>query len=297
VIARQDSGGSTVRRLQLGAQLRALRLAKGVSREDAGYRIRASESKISRMELGRVSFKERDVTDLLVMYGVEDPAEHERLLALTKQANSPSWWHTFNEVLDTWFQQYLDLEQAAELIRTYEVQFVPGLLQTDAYARAVIKLGHNNASRAEIDRRTNLRMARKELLDGPQAPRLWAVLDEGVLRRLIGGKDTLREQIVSLLQSCDHPNVRLQVMPFSSGGHAAAGGAFSILRFPHVELSDVVYIEHLTSAIYLDKQDDVDHYAAAIGRLFIEAEPPARTPEILRGIIADLDAMDDEKPD
>ncbi|MET0419561.1 MAG: helix-turn-helix transcriptional regulator, partial [Actinoplanes sp.] len=184
----RETGGSTVRRLQLGAHLRALRLARGVSREEAGYRIRASESKISRMELGRVSFKERDVTDLLLLYGVEDPAEHARLLALTKQANSPSWWHTYGEVLYTWFTNYLDLEQAAELIRTYEVQFVPGLLQTDAYARAVIRLGHNNASRGEIDRRTKLRMARKQLLVGDDAPRLWAVLDEGVLRRLIGGR-------------------------------------------------------------------------------------------------------------
>ena len=289
----RETGGSTVRRLQLGGHLRALRLSKGVSREEAGYRIRASESKISRMELGRVSFKERDVTDLLHLYGVEDPAEHERLLALTKQANSPSWWHTYGEVLDTWFTNYLDLEQAAELIRTYEVQFVPGLLQTDAYARAVIRLGHNNASRNEIDRRTKLRMARKQLLVGEDAPRLWAVLDEGVLRRLIGGRDVLREQILSLLAACEETNIRLQVMPFASGGHAAAGGAFSILRFPHAELSDVVYIEHLTSALYLDKQDDVDHYAAAIGRLFIEAEPPDRTPEILHGILADLEAKDD----
>jgi transcriptional regulator with XRE-family HTH domain len=289
----RETGGSTVRRLQLGAHLRALRLAKGVSREDAGYRIRASESKISRMELGRVGFKERDVTDLLVLYGVEDPAEHERLLALTRQANSPSWWHTFGEVLDTWFTNYLDLEQAAELIRTYEVQFVPGLLQTEAYARAVIRLGHNTATRDEIDRRTKLRMARKRLLDGTDAPRLWAVLDEGVLRRLIGGPEVLREQIEALLEACEHPNIRLQVMPFASGGHAAAGGAFSILRFPHIELSDVVYIEHLTSALYLDKQDDVDHYAAAIGRLFIEAEPPGRTPDFLRGVLADLDAAKD----
>src|SRR6185312_858410 len=117
------------------------------------------------------------------------------------EANAPSWWHSYGDVLSSWFQNYLDLEQAAELIRTYEVQFVPGLLQTDAYARAVIKLGHNTASRSEIDRRTKLRMARKELLDGPQAPRLWAVLDEGVLRRLIGGRGVLREQVESLLQA------------------------------------------------------------------------------------------------
>ena len=286
--APQASGGPTVRRLQLGARLRTLRLARGVTREDAGYAIRASESKISRMELGRVSFKERDVTDLLKLYGVEDPAEHERLLALAKEANTPSWWHAYGDVLSTWFQNYLDLEQAAELIRTYEVQFVPGLLQTDAYARAVIMLGHGTATRTEIDRRAKLRMTRKELLEREGAPRLWAVLDEAVLRRPIGGRPVLREQIEALLEASAMPNVQLQIMPFDSGGHAAAGGAVSILRFPHQDLPDVVYIEHLTSGLYLDKREDVDHYAAAMGRLFIEAEPPDRTPDILRGILGDL---------
>ncbi|MBG0562098.1 helix-turn-helix domain-containing protein [Actinoplanes aureus] len=283
-----ETGGATVRRLQLGAHLRALRRAAGLTRDQAGYRIRGSESKISRMELGRVSFKERDVTDLLKLYGVDDPVEHHRVLTLAREANAPSWWHAYADVLDTWFQNYLDLEQAAELIRTYEVQFVPGLLQTDAYARAVIRLGHDTASPGEIDRRARLRMARKQVLERPDAPRLWAVLDEAVLRRPIGGRAVLREQIESLITACDSPNVRLQVMPFESGGHAAAGGAFSILRFPHDKLPDVVYIEHLTSGLYLEKREEVDHYAAAIGRLFIEAEHPSRTPIFLRKILDEL---------
>jgi hypothetical protein len=291
MIGRGDSGGSTVRRLQLGGRLRELRLAAGVSREAAGYRIRASESKISRMELGRVGFKARDITDLLVLYGVDDPEEHERLLALTKQANSPSWWHTYGDVLESWFHSYLDLEQAAELIRTYEIQFVPGLLQTEAYASAVIRLSHNDPGRHEVERLAKLRMTRKETLNRPDAPTFWAVLDEAVLRRLIGGRDVLRAQIVALLEACDTPNIRLQVIPFDSGGHAAAGGAFSILRFPHEELDDVVYIEHLTSALYLDKREEVDAYAAAFGRLIIEAAPPARTPEILTAVLADLNDL------
>jgi transcriptional regulator with XRE-family HTH domain len=284
------NSGATVRRLQLGGHLRALRRAKGLTRDQAGYTIRASESKISRMELGRVSFKERDVTDLLKLYGVEDPAEHRRVLAMMREANAPSWWQAYGDVLDTWFQNYLDLEQAAELIRTYEIQFVPGLLQTDAYARAVIRLGHDDDGPEEINRRAQLRMARKQVLDRPDAPRLWAVLDEAVLRRPIGGREVLREQIRYLLEVCDSPRVRLQVMPFSKGGHAAAGQAFSILRFPHAKLPDVVYIEHLTSGLYLERREEVDKYAAAIGRLFIESELPSRTPEILRGFLADLDA-------
>jgi transcriptional regulator with XRE-family HTH domain len=284
------NSGATVRRLQLGGHLRALRRAKGLTRDQAGYTIRASESKISRMELGRVSFKERDVTDLLKLYGVEDPAEHRRVLAMMREANAPSWWQAYGDVLDTWFQNYLDLEQAAELIRTYEIQFVPGLLQTDAYARAVIRLGHDDDGPEEINRRAQLRMARKQVLDRPDAPRLWAVLDEAVLRRPIGGREVLREQIRYLLEVCDSPRVRLQVMPFSKGGHAAAGQAFSILRFPHAKLPDVVYIEHLTSGLYLERREEVDKYAAAIGRLFIESELPSRTPEILRGFLAELDA-------
>jgi hypothetical protein len=133
-------------------------------------------------------------------------------------------------------------------------------------------------------------MARKRLLSRPYPPRLWAVIDEAVLHRPIGGPGVLREQIKALLEACRLPNVRLQVIPFDSGGHAAAGGAFSILRFPHQDLPDVVYIEHLTSALYLDKRDDVDNYAAAVGRLFIEAEPPKRTPEILRKALRGIGA-------
>jgi hypothetical protein len=288
--AAQPSGGPVVRRLQLGARLRLLRMAAGVTRDQAGWAIRGSESKISRMELGRVGFKERDVVDLLKLYGIDDEDERDRLLALAREANTPGWWQAYGDVLTTWFQNYLDLEQAAELIRTYEDQFVPGLLQTDAYARAVITLGHGTASRAEIDRRAALRMARKQLLSRADPPRLWAVIDEAVLHRPIGGIDVLREQIESLLEASSLRNVRLQVMPFRSGGHAATGRAFSILRFPDQELPDVVYIEHLTSALYLEKREDVDQYAAAMGRLFIAAEPPDRTPDMLRQALRELDA-------
>jgi len=289
VTAAQQNGGPTVRRLQLGARLRNLRIAASVTRDQAGYAIRGSESKISRMELGRVSFKERDVVDLLKLYGVHDEDEHRRLLALAREANEPGWWHAYGDILTTWFQNYLDLEQAAELIRTYEVQFVPGLLQTDAYARAVIMLGHAQAKPEEVNMRANLRMARKHVLSLPKPPRLWAVIDEAVLMRPVGGRDVLREQIETLLAACSQPQVRLQVMPFNSGGHAAMGGAFSILRFPEQELPDVVYIEHLTSALYLEKREDVDQYAAAMGRLFIEAEPPRSTPDILRRALRRLD--------
>jgi transcriptional regulator with XRE-family HTH domain len=286
-----SAGGPTVLRILLGNQLRTLREANGVTREAAGWEIRASESKISRIELGRVGFKERDVADLLTLYGVTDEKEREALLTLAREANTPGWWHRYSDVMPSWFQSYLGLESAAALIRTYEVQFVPGLLQTPAYARAVILLGHADASPAEIERRVQLRTTRQQVLhrEGPPAPDLWVVVDEAALRRPIGGPDVMREQIQSLIDLSDQPHIRLQVIPFLSGGHAAAGGAFTILRFPEDELPDVVYVEQLTSALYLDKQEDRDHYASAMERLCIEAEPPTRTVEILEKILQEID--------
>lgn len=280
--------GPTVLRMLLGAQLRRLRESSGVTREGAGWEIRASESKISRMELGRVGFKERDVADLLTLYGVSDEQERDALLKLARDANSPGWWHRYGDVLPTWFQSYLGLEAAAALIRTYEVQFVPGLLQTREYARAVVLLGHGAAGPAELDRRVALRMQRQQLLHRERPPQLWAVVDEAALRRPIGGADVMRGQLTALIEATKSPNVRLQVIPFAAGGHAAAGGAFTILRFGDQELPDIVYIEQLTSAIYLDKRDDLDYYAVAMERLCVEAEPPERTPEILGRLLEDL---------
>jgi transcriptional regulator with XRE-family HTH domain len=273
--------GSTVRRILLGSQLRRLREAKGVSRQEAGYVIRASESKISRLELGRVSFKERDVDDLLTLYGVDDENEREALLQLAREANTPGWWHRYNDVLPGWFQTYVGLEESAALIRTYELQFVPGLLQSEGYARAVIRLGNAGAAEQEIDQRVELRLQRQERLTGPDAPRLWAVLDEGALRRPIGGPEVMRGQFEHLIEMSKLPNVTIQVMPFRFGGHAAEGGAFSILRFPDQDLPDVVYVENLTGAMYLDKRDDVDTYLQAMERLCVDSATPERTVELL----------------
>ncbi|WIM96325.1 helix-turn-helix transcriptional regulator [Actinoplanes oblitus] len=281
-------GGPTVLRILLGSQLRKLRETRGITRDAAGYEIRASGSKISRMELGRVSFKERDVADLLTLYGVGDKAEREALLSLARQANSPGWWQQLNDVLPNWFQAYLGLEAAATLIRTYEIQFVPGLLQTPEYARAVIMLGHAGASSDEIDRRVEVRKQRQQILTRSGGPQLWAVIDEAVLRRPIGGVEVMRAQIEALIEASKLPSVRLQIIPFTAGGHAAAGGPFSILRFPEPELPDVVYVEQLTSAIYLDKREDVDQYAMAMERVCIDADPPNHTPEILGKLLHEV---------
>ena len=275
-------------RILLGAHLRRLRETKGISRESAGWEIRSSESKISRMELGRVGFKERDVADLLTLYGVTDETERKALLMLARQANTPGWWHRYGDVLPPWFQSYLGLETAAALIRTYELQFVPGLLQTRDYARAVIMIGHARSGSAEVERRVTLRMQRQELLVRPQPTQLWAIVDEAVLRRPIGGVEVMRAQLEALIEATKLPNVRLQVIPFDVGGHAAAGGSYSILRFPDPELPDVVYIEQLTSAVYLDKREDVDQYTTAMEVLCVKAEPAERTFDVLDGILSDL---------
>jgi len=281
---RPPGGGPTVRRILLGAQLRRLREAREITRDQAGYSIRASDSKISRMELGRVPFKERDVADLLTLYGVTDENERAPLLALANAANVPGWWHRYGDVLADWFQPYLGLEEAASVVRTYEVQFVPGLLQAPEYARAVITAGNPDAPAAEIDRKVTMRMARQSVLTRPAAPRLWAVIDEAALRRPIGGTGVMRAQLEALIEKTQLDNIVVQVMPFRYGGHAAEVGAFSILRFPEPDVADVVYLEHLTSAIYLDKRQDVDRYLEVMERLTTQAELRDRTPSILAAI-------------
>lgn len=287
MVTASPGSGPTVLRILLGSQLRRLREAKGLSREEAGYTIRASESKMSRLELGRVSFKERDVADLLILYGVTDADEREALSNLARQANRPGWWHKYSNILPSWFEPYVGLEGAATHIRTYEVQFVPGLLQTKDYTRAVMVVGQPGASAEEIDHRISLRMNRQRLLTRPDPPRLWAVIDEAALRRAIGGPDVIRAQLQHLITMTKLPNVTIQVMPFRSGGHAAECGAFIILRFAEPDLPDVVYVEHLTGALYLDKREDVDRYAEVMDRLAVQAEEPDDTPDILNEIIAD----------
>jgi hypothetical protein len=273
----------------LGAHLRRLREAQGVTREDAGWEIRSSDSKISRMELGKVSFKERDIADLLSLYGVTDTEERDRLLALAREANTRGWWHRYGDVLAGWFQFYLGLEAAANLIRTYEVQFIPGLLQTREYARAVVALGHGRASSQEVERRVDLRLKRQQVLSRAHPPQIWAVIDEAALRRPIGGYQVLRAQLQTLVEATDLPNVRIQILPFDVGGHAGAGGSFTILRFPEGDLPDIVYIEQLTSALYLDKREDLDLYAEAMERLCVEADPPDRTADTIAKMLSELD--------
>ncbi|MEW1658639.1 helix-turn-helix transcriptional regulator [Streptomyces sp. NPDC093707] len=277
--------GPTAARIVLGAQLRRLRTAADISREDAGRAIRGSHAKITRLERGQVGFKRADLADLLTLYHVLEPERRAEYFELADQANSPGWWHEYNDVLEDWFELHLGLEEAAALIRTYQVQFLPGLLQTEDYARAVTRIGYPNAPQEKVDRLVALRMKRQELLTRPEAPRLWAVVDEAVLRRPFGGTEVMRTQLQHLLKATETLSVTLQIAPFSVGANAAAGAPFSILRFSEPELPDKVYLEQLTSALYLDKQDSIDQYSAVMDRLCTEANTPAQTAEFLKALL------------
>src|SRR6266702_2843175 len=279
-----EASSPTVPRMLVGIQLHRLREAAGISPDQAAYEIRASRSKISRMENGLVRFKERDVTHLLTLYGVTDERTRNGLVTLTRQANAPGWWSKYGDVMADWFEAYLGLETAASVIRTFELQFVHGLFQTEAYARAVTLLGHTAAPAEEIDRRVSLRLKRQDLLTSPEPPQVWSVIDEAALRRPVGGRAVMRAQLNRLIEVAELPQVTIQVVPFGRGGHAAASGSFTILRFAEHELPDVVYIEQLTSALYLEKHEDVDHYMEVMNHLSAQALTPARTARFLTEI-------------
>jgi transcriptional regulator with XRE-family HTH domain len=279
------AGGPTVLRILLGSQLRRLREGRGISAQDAARSIRGSESKISRIELGRNAVREIDVADLLTLYGVTDPEEREQLLTLASQANRPGWWYRYNDILPSWFQAYIGLEEAAASIRVYEPQFIPGLLQTEDYAAAVLALGDIPA--VETERHVILRKERQRRFASGEL-RLWAILDEEALRRPIAGPAVMRDQLSSLLKASESSNLTLQVTRRGTGGHLAPSG-FSILRFADPTMQDIVYVEQLTSALYLDKRQEVDRYLLAMERMSFVSAQPRESAELVRSILTELE--------
>src|SRR3954468_11375013 len=279
-------GSATVRRMLVGAHLRRLREEKSITRAEAGYTIRASESKMSRLELGRVAFKERDVSDLLMLYGVTDPEERDAVLALLEDANRPGWWREYEDVMPGWFQNYVGLEAAARILRTYETHFVPGLLQTPEYARAVLASTTPPLTGRDLDRAVTLRTTRQQVLRRSDALRVWAVVDESALRRDVGGPEVHRAQLERLLELMERPNISLQVLPISTGVHAG-GGAFSLLRFGDPDLPDVVYVEHLLGALYMDKIEHVERYIEVMDRLSVDSLTPEATYDLVSKMISD----------
>src|ERR1700749_645323 len=271
-----SSDGPTVLRILLGTHLRRIREAKGISARQAAASIRASDSKISRIELGRNAIREIDVLDLLTLYGVA-PAEREELLTLAEQANRPAWWHRYNDILPEWFPPYVGMEEAARAIRGYDPHFSPGLLQTEEYATAVLALGDFPVEQTErhvLLRRERQRRYREGKL------RLWMIVDEAALGRPVAGIGVHLDQLCYLRDPTGTPSLALRVLPYGLGGHATPSG-FSILRVAEPDLPDVVYVENLARALYLDKPTEVERYLLAMERLSIMAHDPQRTTEIL----------------
>ncbi|HUZ23401.1 MAG TPA: helix-turn-helix transcriptional regulator [Streptosporangiaceae bacterium] len=282
----EDASGPTVLRILLGTQLRRLREARGITAQQAARTIRASESKISRIELGRNSFREVDIADLLTLYGIMDVGEREQMLSLASQANQPGWWHRYQDILPTWFQSYIGLEESAESIRSYDSQFVPGLLQTEEYAAAVIELGE--FSLEETERLVYLRKERQRRFTTGSL-RLWAIIDEMALRRPVGSPGLMRAQLEYLLELNERPGLTLQVTPYPEGGSYLVPGSFSILRFATADLPDVVYVEQLTSAMYLDKRSDVYRYTAALDKVSATSTTPERTKDFIGKLVDDME--------
>ena len=286
----ERSAGPMMARRILGARLRALREQAGLDRAAAGRAIRASEAKIRRLEKGASAFKRRDVEDLLTLYDVTDPADRAVLLDLVDQANAPGWWHEYADLVPPWLETYLGLEQSASVIRTWEVQFVPGLLQTPDYARVVIAHRLPGIRADEIERRVALRMRRQHILTAPDPVKLWAVIDEGALRRRIGGGNVMRAQLTHLLETAELPNVTIQVMPLEGPYHPGARRPVTLLRSAADIVPDVVYCEHLSAGRFYDRPADTARFFDLLNWLSVHAPSPKETPGILRRLLDDLDA-------
>jgi transcriptional regulator with XRE-family HTH domain len=249
----------TVRRRRLALELRRLREAARLTCEEVAEHLECSASKISRVETGRVSVSPRDVRDMLELYGV--PADQrESLVQLARDSRQKGWWHAYSDTMQPQMATYIGLESAASEIRIYEVSLIPGLLQTEDYARAVIRAGMVNSPAEDIERRVSLLMARQPAVIRDDPPKVWAVLDEAALRRRVGGSGLMRLQLEHLLAQAALPNVAVQVIPFAGGAHPAMGRPFIILVFPERVDTDVVYLEDLTSALYLEDVAEVDRY-------------------------------------
>lgn len=264
----------------MGLQLRRLREAAGIDEAAAGNAIRVSAAKLRRLEMGRSPLSASDIGTLLTMYGIRDRQEREMFSSLGQHADDYGWWHRRLGDQPTWFQVPVLLERASSVIRVYEPQFVPELLQTEDCARSLIRVGAPNTLDRDADKRVARRMARQRLLAESGTPSLWAVIDEAALWRL-GAPPVMRAQIERLLDLSRLPHITLQVMPFGSGGHAPPGGPFSILRFAEPDLPDIVHLEQLTGALYLDECHEIAHYTMVMDRCCVRAKSPPETDRFL----------------
>jgi len=276
----------TLRARRLRTELRRLRVAAGLSVDEAAARLEWSSSTLSRIELGHVGISADKVQWMLHQYEVTDPNVVDPLLQLAREARRRGWWYTYRDVMPGWFQLYLDFEAGASLIQTYESELVPGLLQTEDYARAAITKALPDAEQQEIDRRVAARMQRQTRLAENKRPRLHAVLNEGAVRRVIGGAETTRKQQQHLLEMGKLPNITIQVVEFAAGAHSAMAASFTILTFPEPTDPDITYIEYRTGALYVEDPDEVVAHQRAYDDLRTEALNPDKSAELISRLAA-----------
>ncbi|WNM33787.1 helix-turn-helix transcriptional regulator [Streptomyces sp. Li-HN-5-11] len=273
----------TVGQVVLGRRLQELREASGLRREEAARVLRVAPATVRRMETAEVALKIPYVQVLLTTYGVA-AEEAAAFVALAEEANQPGWWQRFHDVLPDWFSLYVSLEGAARIIRSYEPHFVPGLLQTEEYARAVLQTGTVGQRGAEaIERHVSLRMARQRLLERPDPPHLWVIVDETVLRRPVSIRgEVMRGQLDKLLEYTERDRVTVQVAEFADGPHPGTYAPFSLFRFAEPELPDMVYTEYLTGALYLDSRKEVSAHLEVLDHMTARAASAERTRKLLR---------------
>ncbi|MCX4768714.1 helix-turn-helix transcriptional regulator [Streptomyces sp. NBC_01285] len=264
--ARSGTSAPTVLRMILGRRLQDMRLGAGASLEDAAKALRVKTLTIRRLEKAEVALRPLYVEKLLETFGA-DRQEIDEFVALAEQANEPGWWHSYRDAVPSWFTAYVSLETGAKTLRTYEPQYVTGLLQTPDYARAVLLGGLPNGSEEELARRVELRLRRQSLLEREDAPTLWVVMEEAVLHRMVGSPDVMREQIERLLDMSELAHVSLDIVPFAAGAHVGACAPFTYFRFAEPELPDIVYSELLSASVYLDQRADVVAHLEAHSRM------------------------------
>ncbi|GHF35333.1 XRE family transcriptional regulator [Streptomyces griseoluteus] len=270
----------TVRRRRLGQELRKLRELKGMTAEEVADRLLVSQSKISRLENGRRSISQRDVRDLCGVYEVQDQRVVDSLMEMARDSRQQGWWHTFGDIP---YSVYIGLETDVQSLRVYEPQLVTGLLQTRAYAEALVRGALPETSTAEIEKRVKVRMRRQERVTDDSNPlRLWVVLDEAALHRVVGSKLIMREQLEHLIELSSLPHVTVQVLPFEVGAHPGLNGQYAILEFADAADSSVVYLEGVTSDLYLEKAPDVQKYAVMYEHLRAQALPVERSQQFIQ---------------
>jgi transcriptional regulator with XRE-family HTH domain len=271
----------TLRARRLALELLRRREAAGLTREEAARQLEWSTSTIFRIETGRSRPQPGNVRVLLELYGVSGP-ERDGLIRLAREARQPGWWHSFRDILPNPYEVYIGLEGGAASIRNFEPIVVPGLLQTEEYARQTFRNGPRELDRDDIERRVQVRMERQRILTREDRPRLWAVVDEAVIRRVVGGPEVMREQLLHLVESAEQGKTTLQVVPFGAGAHAGTTGPFVVLDFPEATDPTVVYVETLAGDIYLEAPTDVDRYTLAFARLLAAALPPDDSVRLVR---------------